>query len=166
MAIGDTWETINTYAFVAGETIITADYENDVVNDLQYLYTHPSTGIYMYMQNTNTAVTLTANTNDINTGLSITFTPNSTKVMMLFHAFGYENGWNGTNYINFAYKVGTGAITYFTQEQALDVSVVYQEITGLTAGTSVTIAFYAKNTFASTNRTMEAARVLIWEKTN
>ena len=38
MAIGDTWETINTYAFVAGETIITADYENDVVNNLQYLY--------------------------------------------------------------------------------------------------------------------------------
>ena len=38
MAIGDTWETINTYAFVAGETSITADYGNDVVNNLQYLY--------------------------------------------------------------------------------------------------------------------------------
>ena len=166
MAIGDTWETINTYAFVAGETIITADYENDVVNNLEYLYTHPNTGVNIYMQNTNTAVTLTNNTNDINIGLSITFTPNSTKVMMLFHAFGHTNGWDGTNYINFAYKVGTGAITYFTQEQASGLSVVYQEVTGLTAGTSVTIAFFAKNTWASTNRTMDAARVLIWEQAN
>ena len=166
MAIGDTWETINTYAFVAGETIITADYENDVVNNLQYLYTHPSMGVNIYMQNTNTAVTLTNNTNDINTGLSITFTPNSTKVMMLFHAFGYPEGWNGTDYINFAYKVGTGAITYFTQEQANGLSVVYQEVTGLTAGTSVTIAFYAKLTNLGLNRTMQGARVLIWEKAN
>ena len=29
MEIGDTWETINTYAFVAGETIITAGFLND-----------------------------------------------------------------------------------------------------------------------------------------
>ena len=166
MAIGDTWETINTYAFVAGETIITADYENDVVNDLQYLYTHPNTGVNIYMQNTNTAVTLTANTNDINTGLSITFTPNSTKVMMLFYAYGQANGWDGTQYINFAYKVGTGAITYFTQEQDDSDSLVFQEVTGLTTGTSVTIAFYAKNTWPSTNRTMQVARVLIWEKAN
>ncbi len=85
---------------------------------------------------------------------------------MLFHAFGHSNGWNGTQYINFAYKVGTGAITYFTQEQADALSVVYQEVTGLTAGTSVTIAFYAKNTWPSTNVTMQAARVLIWEKVN
>ena len=166
MAIGDTWETINTYAFVAGETIITADYENDVVNNLEYLYTHPSTGVNMYMANTNTAVTLTNNTNDINLNFSITFTPNSTKVMMLWHAFGHTNGWDGTNYMNFAYKVGSGAITYFTQEQAENFSVVYQEITGLTAGASTTIAFYAKVTALGTNRTMQGARVLIWEKAN
>ena len=166
MAIGDTWQTINTYAFVAGETIITADYENDVVNNLEYLYMHPNTGVNIYMQNTNTAVTLTANTNDINIGLSITFTPNSTKVMMLFNAYGYVHGWDGTEYINFAYKVGTGAITYFTQEQADSYSLVFQEVTGLTLATPVTIAFYAKNTLPSTNRTMAIARVLIWEKVN
>ena len=166
MAIGDTWETINTYAFVAGETIITADYENDVVNNLEYLYTHPSSGVNMYMSNTNTAVTLTNNTNDINLNFSITFTPNTSKVMMLWHAHGHTNGWDGTNYINFAYKVGAGAITYFTQEQGANNSIVYQEITGLTAGTSTTIAFYAKLTSLGANRTMEGARVLIWEKSN
>ena len=170
MAIGDTWETINTYAFVAGETIITADYENDVVNNLHYLYTHPSSAANIYFQNTNTNVTLTFNTNDINTGLSITFTPNTTKVMMLFYAHGHSEGWSGAegpNQINFGYKIGTGPITYFTQKQAGSLSYVVQEVTGLTAGTSVTISFFARNTWTELyTRTMSTARVLIWEKAN
>jgi len=120
MAIGDTWETINTYSFVAGETIITADYENDVVNDLEYLYTHPGSSVNIFTANTNTTVTLSASTNDIDIGLSITFTPIGTTVLLIVYS-GAAKGRVQAAIIanqttNLAYKINTGAITYIAQD--------------------------------------------------
>jgi len=166
MAIGDTWTTINTYAFVAGETIITAAYENAVVNDLQFLYQRADSKVNAWTANTNTSVTLTNNTSDILIGLSITFTPNSTSVMCLFHANGHTNGWDGTNYIDFAYKVNSGAITYFNQDTIAGNAINMVAISGLTAGSSNTITFYAKVTNLGVNRTMEGARAILWERAN
>ena len=171
MAIGDTWETINTYAFVAGETIITADYENDVVNDLQYLYTHPSSAVNVYSGNTNTNVTLTASTNDILAGLTLTFTPIQDKVMLLiFYASTY--GWvvssSSANQVGF--KVGSGAITYIAQDATTSAlstnngTLVTTEAT-VVAGSSNTITMYMKNTDAS-SRTMHFMRVVAIEMAN
>ena len=165
MAIGDTWETINTYAFVAGETIITAGFLNDAANDLQYLYNRADSKVNAWTANTNTSVTLTNNTSDILIGLSITFTPNSTSVMCLFHAHGHSNGWDGTDYIDFAYKVNSGAITYFNQDTTVP-TINMTSIGGLTAGSSNTITFYAKLTNLGSNRTMQSARAILWERAN
>ena len=171
MAIGDTWETINTYAFVAGETIITADYENDVVNDLHYLYTHPSSAVNVYSGNTNTNVTLAASTNDILAGLTLTFTPVQDKVMLLiFYASSY--GWvvSSSQYNQVGYKVGSGAITYIAQDalaSALNTNngtLVTAEAT-VVAGSSNTITMYMKNTDAS-SRTMHFMRVVAIEMAN
>ena len=166
MAIGDTWETINTYAFVAGETIITAGFLNDAVNDLQYLYNRADSKVNAWTANTNTSVTITSNTSDILIGLSITFTPNSTSVMCLFHANGHSNGWDGTDYIDFAYKVNSGAITYFNQETGNNDAINMVALSGLTAGSSNTITFYAKLTNLGSNRTMQSARAILWERAN
>ena len=171
MAIGDTWETINTYAFVAGETIITADYENDVVNDLQYLYTHPSSAVNVYSGNTNTDVTLTASTNDILAGLTLTFTPVQDKVMLLISyasTFGWVQSTSTNNQVG--YKVNSGAITYIAQDvQASAAStngagVIFAEAT-VTANSSNTITMYMKNTNAS-NGTMNWMRVIAIEMAN
>ena len=172
MAIGDTWETINTYAFVAGETIITADYENDVVNDLHYLYTHPSSAVNIYSGNTNTNVTLAASTNDILAGLTLTFTPVQDKVMLLIiysSEYGYLVSGSGSNQVG--YKVGSGAITYIAQDTArtsnedgMFTSVVTVEAT-VVAGSSNTITMYMKNTNAS-SRTMYFMRVVAIEMAN
>jgi hypothetical protein len=171
MAIGDTWETINTYAFVAGETIITADYENDVVNDLQYLYTHPSNAVNVYSGNTNTDVTLAASTNDILAGLTLTFTPVQDKVMLLiFYASTY--GWQVSTSTNnqVGYKVGSGAITYIAQDatgaaaNTNNGTLVTAEVT-VTAGSSNTITMYMKNTYASST-TMQFMRVVAIEMAN
>ena len=169
MAIGDTWETINTYVFVAGETIITADYENDVVNNLQYLYTHPSSSVNIYTGNTNTAVTLTATTNDILAGVTLTFTPIQDKVLLLIYYMANE-GWLSTGDVDVAYKVGTGAITYISQRTirtaaGLDTFGVVFATPTVTAGSSNTITMYVKNTGAS-SRTLYAMRVVAIEMAN
>ena len=166
MAIGDTWATINTYAFVAGETIITAAYENAVVNDLQFLYQRADSKVNAWTANTNTSVTITNNTSDILIGLSITFTPNSTSVMCLFHANGHINGWDGTSYVDFAYKVNSGAITYFNQYTDSGNAINMVAISGLTAGSSNTITFYGKVTNNIGNRTIQSARAILWERAN
>ena len=166
MAIGDTWETINTYAFTDGTTIITADFLNDAVNDLEFLYQRADSKVNAWTANTNTGVTLTDNTSNILIGLSVTFTPNTTSVMCLFHAQGHSNNWDGTQYIDFAYKVNSGAITYFNQDTDNGNAINMLAITGLTAGSSNTIAFYAKLTALGTNRTMQGARAILWEMAN
>jgi hypothetical protein len=168
MAIGDTWETINTYAFVAGETIITADYENDVVNNLEYLYTHPSSGVNIYTGNTNTQVTLNATTNDILAGLTLTFTPTQDKVLLLIYYMA-NSGWVSTSEVDVAYKVGTGAITYISQTTnrttgADTYGVVFATPT-VTAGSSNTITMYAKNTGA-VSKILYAMRVFAIEMAN
>ena len=169
MAIGDTWETINTYAFTDGTTIITADFLNDAVNDLQFLYQRADTKVNMWTANTNTTVSFTAGTlSDILIGLSVTLTPTTTSVMCLFHAAGHQNSWDvgAATYIDFAYKVNTGAITYFNQDTDSSNAINMLAITGLTAGSSNTIAFYAKLTALGTNRTMQGARAILWEMAN
>ena len=171
MAIGDTWETINTYAFVAGETIITADYENDVVNNLQYLYNNPSSAVNVYSGNTNTDVTLAASTNDILAGLTLTFTPVQDKVMLLIF-YASTLGWvvsSATNN-NVGYKVNSGAITYISQDANTSAAatnngtLVTAEVT-VTAGASNTITMYMKNTNASSG-TMNFMRVVAIEMAN
>ena len=102
MAIGDTWETINTYAFTDGTTIITADFLNDAVNDLQFLYQRADTKSNIWTANTNTNVTITGSTNDILIGLSFTLTPSDDSVMCLF--FAEDGGFSGTSVI-YGYKV-------------------------------------------------------------
>ena len=168
MAIGDTWETINTYSFVAGETIITADYENDVVNNLEYLYTHPGSSVNIFTANTNSTVTLSASTNDINIGLSITFTPIGTKVLMIVY-YGADRGWDaldtGLNQtINLAYKLNTGAITYISQDTFGYNSVIYVNLT-VNAGVSNTITMYAKNIRAGADNFYNG-RLIVIEKAN
>ena len=171
MAIGDTWETINTYAFVAGETIITADYENDVVNDLQYLYTHPSSAVNVYSGNTNTDVTLAASTNDILAGLTLTFTPVQDKVMLLIY-YASQAAWSValSQYNQVGYKVGSGAITYIAQDAGVNAlgnnlgSLVTAEAT-VVAGSSNTITMYMKNTNTVSN-TMYFMRVIAIEMAN
>ena len=171
MAIGDTWETINTYAFVAGETIITADYENDVVNDLQYLYTHPSSAVNVYSGNTNTDVTLAASTNDILAGLTLTFTPVQDKVMLLiYYASTYAWTVSSSQYNQVGYKVNSGAITYIAQDAGVNLlgnnlgSLVTAEAT-VVAGSSNTITMYMKNTNTVSN-TMYFMRVIAIEMAN
>ena len=171
MAIGDTWETINTYSFVAGETIITADYENDVVNNLEYLYTHPGSSVNIFTANTNSTVTLSASTNDINIGLSITFTPIGTKVLLIVY-YSAERGWDQAAIIadqktNLAYKLNTGAITYIAQD-VFGVyeanGVLYVDLT-VNAGVSNTITMYAKNTRGGPDNFYNG-RLIVIEKAN
>ena len=165
MAIGDTWTTITTFSFTDMQTVITAAYENAVVNDLQFLYQRSDSKVNAWTANTNTSVTLTNNTSDILIGLSITFTPNSTSVMCLFHANGHNNGWDGTNYVNYGYKVNSGAITYFNQDTTGNNATNIVALSGLTSGSSNTITFYVKNVRGS-GGTMLGARAILWETAN
>ena len=167
MAIGDTWETINTYAFTDGTTIITADFLNDAVNDLQFLYQRTATKVNMWTANTNTGVTIAAGTlSGILIGLSVTLTPNTSSVMCFFYATGHSYGWNGTQYIDFGYKVNSGSIIYFNQDTPANNAINMLAITGLTAGSSNTITFYAKVVALGANRTMYGARAILWEMAN
>ena len=91
--------------------------------------------------------------------------------MCLFHANGHTESWNGTNYIDFGYKVNSGAITYFNQDtdsSNADSSnaINMLAITGLTAGSSNTITFYAKTVAVGATRTMNGARAILWEMAN
>ena len=158
MAIGDTWETINTYAFVAGETIITAGFLNDAVNDLQFLYQRADSKVNAWTANTNTNVTIAGSTSDVVIGLSITFTPNSTSVMCIL----LVNDSAAT--ADYGYKVNSGAITYISQDYAFN-KIYMLAITGLTSGSSNTITFYGRRTIAG-SITMEYARATLWETAN
>jgi len=171
MAIGDTWETINDYAFVPGETVITADYENDVVNNLEYLYTHPGSAVNIYSDNTNTNVTVSASTNDVLAGLVLTFTPTQDKVLlMVMYASTYPWEQSLAGYHQVGYKVGSGAITYIQQDVSSGQSAsnahctVFAEV-AVTAGVSNTITMYIKNTVASST-TMAYMRVIAIEMAN
>ena len=164
MAIGDTWETINTYTFVGGETIISADYENDVVNNLQYLYNNQSSSVNIYTANTNTDVNLTASTNDILTGLTLTFTPVQDKVLLfiIYFAGSFWNQSTGGN-INVGYKLNSGAITYIAQDSwNTGVLVITLSVTPLSSNT---ITMYARNTSAGLE-TMNLVRLVAIEMAN
>ena len=161
MAIGDTWETINTYAFTDGTTIITADFLNDAVNDLQFLYQRADTKSNIWTQNTNTNVTITGSTNDILVGLAITLTPSDESVMCLFFA---EDGGQPSTTVNYGYKVNSGAITYLSQDTSSTRLNMFS-ITGLTSGSSNTITFYVKKTDVA-NATLTTARAIVWEMAN
>ena len=162
MAIGDTWETINTYAFVAGETIITAGFLNDAVNDLQFLYQRADAKVNAWTANTNTDVTITGSTNDILIGLSFTLTPNDNSVMCLFYA---EDGGQTSVNVIYGYKVNSGAITYLSQDVSGTTRLHMFAITGLTSGSSNTITFYVKKVNAG-NATLTTARAILWEMAN
>ena len=161
MAIGDTWETINTYAFTDGTTIITADFLNDAVNDLQFLYQRADAKSNVWTVNTNTNVTITGSTNDILIGLAFTLTPSDDSVMCLFLA---EDAGQPSTTVNYGYKVNSGAITYLSQDTA-NTRLNMFSITGLTSGSSNTITFYVKKTDAG-NATLQTARAILWEMAN
>ena len=173
MAIGDTWETINTYSFVAGETIITADYENDVVNNLQFLY-QKSSPIKIWVGNTNTAVTCSPNTNGIDLGWSVTFTPGTSKVAI--HAFPrmvYTYLNSGSYYMQLGYKVNSGSIVYIDQKTATTTpinqmdngqSLLVESVT-VNENESNTIAFYLR-TGASGSEKFWSGRAMIFEAGN
>ena len=88
MAIGDSWQTINTYAFTAGQTIITAAYENDVVNDLQYLYNQIP--LLPKAFTASGTATLGASTSNVSV-LTTTITPKSSKLLVTCHWFVSED---------------------------------------------------------------------------
>jgi len=155
MAIGDSWQTINTYAFTAGQTIITAAYENDVVNDLQYLYNNiPS------LPNAFTAsatATLSASASNVAV-LSTTITPKSSKLLVTCHWFvsegvavphGYSAG-NGILYPKYCaintnnYDFPRASTTYGWGDGSSIIGVCVPNVAN-------SVAIYATNTHAATN---------------
>ena len=172
MAIGDTWETINTYAFVAGETIITAGFLNDAVNDLQYLYNRADAKVNAWTANTNTNVTLTNNTADQLVGLSVTFTPSGSKVFFTY-SYSSEYGFNtGSVYPQTGYKVNSGAITYIDQDAATaststnHMSTYHVLGVTVTAGVSNTITMYMKTGAIGSSTSYYWGRILVMEQGN
>lgn len=172
MAIGDTWETINTYAFVAGETIITADFLNDAVNDLQFLYQRADAKVNAWTANTNTNVTLTNNTADQLVGLSVTFTPSGSKV---FFTYSYSSQYGtdtGTLYHQAGYKVNSGAITYIGEDAATSyaatngMTTLYVLGVTVTAGVSNTITMYMKTGAIGSSTSYYWGRILVMEQGN
>ena len=170
MAIGDTWETINTYAFTDGTTLITADFLNDTVNDLQYLYNRADSKVNAWTANTNTNVTLTNNTVDQLVGLSITFTPSGSKVFFTYSyssTYGYETG---SAYPQTGYKVNSGAITYIGQDAGMPsnnniMTTYYVLNVTVTPNVSNTITMYAK-TGANGASINYWSRILVMEQAN
>lgn len=158
MAIGDTWETINTYAFTDGTTLITADFLNDTVNDLEYLYNRDDSKVNAWTENTNTNVTIAGSTSDVVIGLSLTFTPDSTSVMCILLV---DDGGATSDY---GYKVNSGAITYLSQDYSSQKIYMFA-ITGLTSESSNTITFYGRRLIAG-SVTMQYARAILWEMAN
>ena len=172
MAIGDTWETINTYAFVAGETIITAAYENAVVNDLQFLYQRADSKVNAWTANTNTNVTLTNNTADQLVGLSVTFTPSGSKVFFSYSYSSYYGFETGSVYPQTGYKVNSGSITYVDQDAATSgsgtntMTTLYVLGVTVTAGVSNTITMYMKTGAIGSSTTYYWGRILVMEQGN
>ena len=172
MAIGDTWETINTYAFVAGETIITAGFLNDAVNDLQFLYQRADSKVNAWTANTNTNVTLTNNTADQLVGLSITFTPSGSKVFFTY-SYSSQYGFQTSNvYHQTGYKVNSGAITYIgedasTQFDGTNTMTTYYVLNvTVTAGVSNTITMYMKTGAIGVSTSYYWGRILVMEQAN
>lgn len=172
MAIGDTWETINTYAFVAGETIITAGFLNDAVNDLQFLYQRADSKVNAWTANTNTNVTLTNNTADQLVGLSVTFTPSGSKVFFSY-SYSSQYGYDGTIYHQAGYKVNSGTITYIDQDAGTshaltnNMTTLYVLNVTVTAGVSNTITMYMKTTGTyGAPTTYYWGRILVMEQGN
>lgn len=172
MAIGDTWETINTYAFVAGETIITAGFLNDAVNDLQFLYQRQDAKVNAWTANTNTNVTLTNNTADQLVGLSVTFTPSGSKVFFTYSyssTYGFETG---SVYLQTGYKVNSGAITYIGEDAATagsstnGMTTYYVLNVTVTAGVSNTITMYMKTGAIGSSTSYFWGRILVMEQAN
>lgn len=135
-------------------------------------YNVNSSAVNIYSANTNSSVTLSASTNDINIGLSITFTPIGTKVLLIVY-YGAERGWDQAaieqnQTTNLAYKLNTGAITYIVQDVygAYHANgVLYVDLT-VNAGVSNTITMYAKNTNATTAYNIHNGRLIVIEKAN
>ena len=172
MAIGDTWETINTYAFVAGETIITAGFLNDAVNDLQFLYQRADAKVNAWTANTNTNVTLTNNTADQLVGLSVTFTPSGSKVFFTY-SYSSQSGYEtGTPYHQAGYKVNSGAITYIGEDAAISgagsnyMTTYYVLNVTVTAGVSNTITMYMKTGAIGSSTSYYWGRILVMEQGN
>ena len=171
MAIGDTWETINTYAFVAGETIITAGFLNDAVNDLQFLYQRADAKVNAWTANTNTNVTLTNNTADQLVGLSITFTPSGSKVFFTY-SYSSQYGFETSNYHQAGYKVNSGASTYIDQDAATagtntnHMTTYYVLGVTVTAGVSNTITMYMKTGVIGSSSYYYWGRILVMEQGN
>jgi len=172
MAIGDTWETINTYAFVAGETIITAGFLNDAVNDLQFLYQRADSKVNAWTANTNTNVTLTNNTADQLVGLSVTFTPSGSKV---FFTYSYSSNYGtdtGTLYHEAGYKVNSGAITYIGEDAATSYQSTNHMTTYYVLGVTVTpsvsntITMYMKTGAIGSTSSYYWGRILVMEQGN
>ena len=172
MAIGDTWETINTYAFTDGTTLITAAYENAVVNDLQFLYQRADTKVNAWTENTNTNVALTNNTADQLVGLSITFTPSGSKV---FFTYSYSSQYGfqpGGFHAQTGYKVNSGAITYIGEDAAYAfasfnyMTTYYVLDVTVTAGVSNTITMYMKTGAIGVSTSYYWGRILVMEQAN
>ena len=173
MAIGDTWETINTYAFVAGETIITAGFLNDAVNDLQYLYNSSADSkVNAWTANTNTNVTLTNNTADQLVGLSVTFTPSGSKVFFTYSYSSVYGTETGNVQQQAGYKVNSGAITYIGEDAATahtgtnHMTTYYVLNVTVTAGVSNTITMYAKTGAIGSSTSYYWGRILVMEQGN
>ena len=172
MAIGDTWETINTYAFVAGETIITAGFLNDAVNDLQFLYQRADAKVNAWTANTNTNVTLTNNTADQLVGLSVTFTPSGSKVFFTYSYSSQYGTETGTLQHQAGYKVNSGAITYIGEDAATANGSVNHMTTyhvlgvTVTAGVSNTITMYMKTGAIGSSSSYYWGRILVMEQGN
>lgn len=171
MAIGDTWETINTYAFVAGETIITAGFLNDAVNDLQFLYQRADAKVNAWTANTNTNVTLTNNTADQLVGLSITFTPSGSKVFFTYSYSSQYGTETGTLWHQAGYKVNSGAITYIGEDAATSAGInhmttYYVLNVTVTAGVSNTITMYMKTGAIGSSSSYYWGRILVMEQGN
>ena len=173
MAIGDTWTTINTFSFTDMQTVITAAYENAVVNDLQFLYQRSDSKVNAWTANTNTNVSFTNNTADQLVGLSITFTPSGSKVFFTYSyssQIGYSPG--GSSYQQAGYKVNSGSITYIDQDAATagtntnHMTTYYVLGVTVTAGVSNTITMYAKTGAIGSSSAYYWGRILVMEQAN
>lgn len=172
MAIGDTWTTINTFSFTDMETVITAAYENAVVNDLQFLYQRQDSKVNAWAANTNTNVTLSNNTADQLVGLSITFTPSGSKVFFTYSYSSQYGTETGNVQQQAGYKVNSGAITYIGEDAANTYASTNHMTTyhvlgvTVTAGVSNTITMYMKTGAIGSSTSYYWGRILVMEQGN
>lgn len=127
--------------------------------------------VNMWTGNTNTLVVLSASTNDIYTGLTLSISPASGKVMLLVF-YTTSSGWDNSLQLRqqIGYKVNTGSIVYISQNATTSATSVNNGTmliveVGLTAGVLNTIAMYAKNKY-TTSANLQFIRVLAIEMAN